>query len=370
MPPPRSALPVVLFGYDSSAFTQKARMSLRLKQIPYTFVIVPSMMPRPILKDNFNITYRKIPVVMIGKETYIDTSCICEALEQRFPLSQGYGTLYPPVSGGGPQRSLIRALASYWVDRPLFRMTCGIMPASIWRSPFGIDRAGLIGHKLDPDKLERKVPQNMSGLDMHLSLLESLLAESGGKQAWVLDTPQPSLADISFYYQLHWGRNIASGYGAENLTAGGVEEGGEEGADIVLNSDRYPLVEAWYSRTQKYFGDLPLRETRVEQGDSEGLAKITSTIEQTRLDPEIPLLTTAAPPHRELDARNGLSPGVRVSIAPDDTGMNDPSFGTLLATSPEEIVIAPEDIESRRVDLRLHFPRIGFRVRPLTKAAL
>ena len=61
-------------------------MSLRLKQIPYSrfrdkaatpdtrthsfeaFVIVPSMMPRPILKDNFNITYRKIPVVMIGKE--------------------------------------------------------------------------------------------------------------------------------------------------------------------------------------------------------------------------------------------------------------------------------------------------------------
>jgi hypothetical protein len=26
------------------------------------------MMPRPILKDNFNITYRKIPVLAIGKE--------------------------------------------------------------------------------------------------------------------------------------------------------------------------------------------------------------------------------------------------------------------------------------------------------------
>jgi hypothetical protein len=26
------------------------------------------MMPRPLLRDKFNITYRKIPVLMIGKE--------------------------------------------------------------------------------------------------------------------------------------------------------------------------------------------------------------------------------------------------------------------------------------------------------------
>ena len=28
----------------------------------------------------------------------------------------------------------------------------GLVPADVWRSSFGTDRAGLIGHKLDADK--------------------------------------------------------------------------------------------------------------------------------------------------------------------------------------------------------------------------
>ena len=28
----------------------------------------------------------------------------------------------------------------------------GLVPADVWRSGFGTDRAGLIGHKLDADK--------------------------------------------------------------------------------------------------------------------------------------------------------------------------------------------------------------------------
>jgi hypothetical protein len=32
------------------------------------FIVVPSMMPRPVLKDNFHLTYRKIPVLAIGHE--------------------------------------------------------------------------------------------------------------------------------------------------------------------------------------------------------------------------------------------------------------------------------------------------------------
>ena len=76
---------VVLFGYESSTFTLKIRLAKKLKQIPYTFVAVPSMMPRPVLRDNFHLTYRKIPVLAIGKDIYCDTSLICEALEHFFP---------------------------------------------------------------------------------------------------------------------------------------------------------------------------------------------------------------------------------------------------------------------------------------------
>lgn len=274
------------------------------------------------------------------------------------------------MSGGSPLRPLARALASYWTDLPIYRATVGLMPASIWRSAFGVDRAGLIGHKLDPDKLERKVPQNMSNLDLHLSLLESLLAESGGKQPWILDTPQPGLADVAFFYQLDWGRKIANGHGVADLTAGEVEDSDEKVADVVLNPDRYPLIEAWFSRFKQHIADLPLHETRIELGDQAGLAKLKSAIEQTQLDPEVPLLPTPAPPHKALDERNKLFAGAHVSIAPGDTGMNDPSLGTLLAASAEELVIAPAPIDGRSVDLRLHFPRIQFRIKPLESSKL
>lgn len=88
---------VALFGYDTSTFTLKVRLALRLKQIPYTFVPVPTMMPRPVLRDNFHLTYRKIPVLAIGREIYCDSSIILEALEHFFPESEGYQSLYPKV---------------------------------------------------------------------------------------------------------------------------------------------------------------------------------------------------------------------------------------------------------------------------------
>lgn len=54
-----------------------------------------------------------------------------------------------------------------------------------------------------------------------------------------------------------------------------------------------------------------------------------------------------------------------ISIAPDDTGRDDPTIGTLLATSPEEIVIKPVGLEKpATVDVRIHFPRLGFVARP------
>jgi hypothetical protein len=145
---------VVLFGYEASAFTTKIRLSLKIKQIPYTFITVPSMMPRPILSETFNLTYRKIPVLAIGKELYCDTSLIIEALEHFFPEGEGYQSLYPIAADGRTYRPLIRGFGSFWTDRPLFRATTGLIPAAVWRTSFGQDRAGLIGHVLDADKLE------------------------------------------------------------------------------------------------------------------------------------------------------------------------------------------------------------------------
>lgn len=365
--------PVVLFGYDSSLFTQKVRFALRVKQIPYSFCVVPSMMPRPLLKDHLNITYRKIPVLAIGKEIYIDTSIICEAMEHHFPPSRGYGSLHPTSDNGRSFRSLSRGIASFWTDRPLFRATCGLMPASVWRSSFGKDRAGLIGHKLDPDKLERKIPEKLNEVDSHLSLLEELLANTTEEYPWIFETKALGLIDVAFWSQLDWAEKVSRGEGVENLTGGEAPGGQYEGMQAVFNSDRYPKTLAWFHNVKKYYDSLPLLERKVEEKDSKGVDKVLSLLNGVKSDHNIDLISTPASAYKELNERNGLHKGAHVDVTPDDTGRGDPSRGYLEALTPEEIVIAPQEVSTSGKaiqGIRLHFPRIGFVIRPVKSVHL
>jgi glutathione S-transferase len=308
---------VVLFGYESSTFTLKARLALKLKQIPYTFVEVPSMMPRPLLKDNFNLTYRKIPVLAIGKEIYCDTSIIIEALEHFFPESEGYQSLYPLAADGRNYRPLIRGFASYWTDRPLFRVACGLMPASIWASAFGRDREGLIGHKIDAEKLGKKIPENLSKLDLHLSILEPLF--EGGNGGFIFSTEAPSLADISLYYELKWGEEVGSGNYTQHITAGETKDDKLEGAAPILNAQRYPGLFKWYKMIEMYFENLPSTEEKSESFD-DVLKKMKAS---TTLGRKSLLLPTPRSTHAELDKKSGLEEGTFVSITPDDTGRDE-----------------------------------------------
>ncbi|KAH0827251.1 hypothetical protein AYO21_09098 [Fonsecaea monophora] len=357
--------PVVLFGYDSSPFTTKVKLALKLKQIPYTFVVVPSMMPRPILKDNFNVTYRKIPVLAIGREIYIDTSLILEVLESQFPPANGYGTLYP--SSAASFRPLLRGFASYWTDRPFFRVTTGLIPASVWRTHFGTDRSNLIGHKLDAEKLARKVPENLSGLDLQLSLLEPLLSGDQTK-SWLFGTDLPSVADLALWYQLDWGEKISRGEGIDNLTGGGTSDGDGEGMGAVFNKDRYPGLFSWFERFKTYVKGLPSVESKLEKENTQGVEQMLQQLKQTPLLDPVPLLATPAPPHRDLDGRNGLAVGAEVTIAPDDTGRDSPTIGTIVALTPEEVVITPQKTSEGTGpavgEVRIHFPRVGFVIRP------
>lgn len=308
---------VALFGYEMSTFTIKIRHILKLKQIPYVFVTVPTMMPRPVLRDNFALTYRKIPVLAIGRELYCDTSLITEALEHFFPSAEGYQSIYPKAQDGRDYRPLIRGFASYWTDRPLFRVTCGLMPASIWRSSFGTDRAQLIGHKLDPDKLEKKLPENLMKLDHQLSMLEPLFGTDG---PWIFSTPTPSLADVSVYYELLWGWDISSGEKSSSLTMGDATDSKEAGMAPVFNAHRYPGVHAWYHRMKRYFDELPT----TEQDKSEDMV---SVLEQMKAAPALGkrsiLLPTPRASIEELCNRTGLREGSLVSITPDDTGRDE-----------------------------------------------
>jgi hypothetical protein len=51
--------------------------------------------------------------------------------------------------------------------------------------------------------------------------------------------------------------------------------------------------------------------------------------------------------------------------------INSPTIGWLVDLSPEEVVIKPVELEPRAVvDVRVHFPRLGFVVQPVREAKL
>ena len=87
--------PVVLHHFEKSPFSEKVRVVFGIKQLAWSSVLIPRIMPRP---DLMPMTggYRRTPVLQIGADVYCDTQIIIRELERRFPLP----TLFPDASDG------------------------------------------------------------------------------------------------------------------------------------------------------------------------------------------------------------------------------------------------------------------------------
>lgn len=316
-------------------------------------------------------------MLAINRDLYCDTSLIIEALEYHPALQDpSRPSIYPPSPVfGSSYRPLARGFASYWIDRPFFRVTTGLIPAEVWRTSFGVDRAGLIGHPLDADKLERKLPRNLAGMEMHLSMLEPTfhpVPGDGDRPLFIFRTATPSLADVAFYYQLKWSREISSGSLIADLT-------GAEHADIprlvgleeIFTPARYPGIWAWYRSMQTALGDLDDPQVmlrRIPKDDLTSISATLQTLSRSDLPHDIPMaLPTPNAWAAALDSRSGLTLGREVVVAPDDTGRDDPIYGRLVGCSAEEVVLQPTpNMKSTMGDrVRIHFPRLGFVVKPV-----
>ena len=100
---------LILHHYPSSPFAEKIRLVLGYKNLAWTSVVIPQIMPKP---DVQALTggYRKTPILQIGADIYCDTSLICDVLEHLAPTP----SLYPE-----PGKGLARTLAQ-WADSTLF----------------------------------------------------------------------------------------------------------------------------------------------------------------------------------------------------------------------------------------------------------
>lgn len=102
---------------------------------------------RPELSELLGVTYRKIPVLAIGNDVYCDSSLIASALERRFPVSEGYGTLFPPrVGSDKADTGMTLALMMYWSDRAVFPLVASSLPYGKFDAAFIKDREAVCDH--------------------------------------------------------------------------------------------------------------------------------------------------------------------------------------------------------------------------------
>lgn len=170
---------IILYGYSASPFLQKLVLVLNFKRLEYSLVKVPRQPPRDALAA-LGITYRRIPVLFVGGECYVDTHLAVLALERIFPQHP----LFSPGLGQGTTMGGI----FFWADRAIFKISSGLLPKDVWDEAFVKDRSAFVGGKIDPEKMEQARPLLLSGLRQHMALVEQQLETNGGKRFLVADS--------------------------------------------------------------------------------------------------------------------------------------------------------------------------------------
>ena len=294
--------------YDGSPFSEKIRIVFGLKGLAWRSVVQPSMMPKPHLVP-LTGGYRRIPVLQIGADVYCDSQVIARVLERRHPEP----TLYPGGSEG------VCFALNFWADRALFLAAVPVLFGKIGPAvpkEFIEDRTKLMGGNLDFGVVMKSAPLAADQLRAHAQLLDAQLSD--GRQFLLGD--RASLADATAYHPVWFLRSMPP-----------TRESFAE----------FPRIEAWTERVRA-IGHGQRSECAPE--------------EALRVARESKPATSAARDPRD---PNGLEPGQKVHVVPDDYGF-DPVEGELVASSVHEVAVrrrAPEVDE-----VVVHFPRAGFRV--------
>lgn len=82
----------IVYGYAGSPFFRKLQDLLAWYRVPHAVVQVSMIPPRPMLTEELGITYRRIPVLALDGQIYLDTSLQAEVLERTFAGKEGHGS--------------------------------------------------------------------------------------------------------------------------------------------------------------------------------------------------------------------------------------------------------------------------------------
>lgn len=296
----------------------------------------PPIMPRPDLSEKLGVNYRRIPLLSIGKDIYLDTRLIISKLESLYPS-------LPKLGASTPDQAAIERLLESLIVEGVFPSAARLIPTSLplLKDPkFQKDRMEFTGLKMTAQQAAALRPEAVNEIHRAMELLETTLLADG--REWLLKTSQPTLADIEAVWPLHW------------LVLGLPGALPKES----INEQKFPKVFAWIKRfdaiTRAKAKEVGKVKT-VKGDEARDIILGSKYSEQGEgLDATSPLVTF-----------HGLKKGSKVAVWPTDTGASHKDIGELIRLDEKEVVIQqPEGSE-----VRLHAPRHGFRVRPVGEGA-
>lgn len=308
---------IILHHYETSPFSEKIRLALRLKNLGWAGVDVPVIMPKP---DLMPLTggYRRTPVLQIGADIYCDTALILRELERRFQM--------PALNLPGHEG--ISAMIAAWADGKWFQNSVGIIFGALGDNvpdAFLADREKLTGRPFDVAAMKAAAPMLRAQWRAQLMWIEERLQGGTGAGAgnYIIST-KPGMADVHAHMNV-W------------FVAQTVPEFVEE---CFLTA---PRTKAWFERLNAATGPDP---ECIEAADALSIAKKSG-----------PRLVAASARGRDpLE----LEPGENVAVAPDDYGQ-DWVEGTLVHADFQRITIARSTDQVGTINV--HFPRAGYLVR-------
>ncbi|KAH9900287.1 glutathione S-transferase [Xylariomycetidae sp. FL2044] len=343
-------LPVVLYHYEASPYARKVVWYLTLRKIPYTQCLQPPMLPRPDLSATLGVQYRRIPILAIGRDVYVDSRLILRKLETLYPPSAAH----PGLSSPSPEGSLIEALLSRTVtDGGIFATAASLIPPSapvLRDERFLRDRAGLVGGSaaasasaspFSPAALEARRPEALSEMKGYVRMLEETLLSDG--RPWILGTEGPSLADIEAVWPLHWLTTMPGALPVE-----------------IVGMRTFPRVFGWIERFTAAVkqGEQKVEQPRTVEGEEAGRLVFGSGFAEEEKDGE-----GVTDESVDLVVKSErLVKGCGVRFWPTDTGSSHKDSGRLAWIDASEVVLETVGNAEGAGSLRVHAPRHGFRV--------
>ena len=308
---------LTLHHYDFSSFSEKVRLVLGMKGIPWRSVSIPSTLPKP---DYMPLTggYRRAPALQIGADVYCDSVRIIAELEERFSEPSIY-----PGRDKIAQRGFTAGLER-WTDSVLIRTTINYISAlhpeaERFTPEFLADRAALFG-------------KPRPGLGRGWETAAKYLTQLRPQLEWIGDM----LSD---------GRRYLFG---DNMSL----------ADCVVYHALWIMDQLAYERVALIPADIRQWMDRIAAG---GHGSFTPMSALEALD----IAAAAKPlPRLRSEALEGdPAVGSEVSITPIDTGRTNSSSGVLAYIDATRAGLLHRN--DRVGEVVVHFPRFGYRVQTI-----